>query len=164
MRKFASLESHNFLKQCTFRKDHYDGKNALYRLSAVVDIQTTGNCLIESVQKLTEKLKSLTVVPSEVVVFQERIEIHWYTKGYQMVLNREQYLELLESYLSFIKGIDEFEAKFLDRCLIEDPDRTVWGVPNEIINFKPKFNPECFGLDGNKVKVLFLTEKLEMIA
>jgi len=164
MRKFTSLEMNSFLKQCTFRKDHYDGKNALYRLSAIVDVQSTANSLIETVQKLTIKLNTLTVVPSEVVVFPDRVEIHWYTKGYQMALNREQYLELLESYLSFIKEIDEFEVKFLDRCLIEDPDRTVWGAPNEIINFKPKFNPDCFGLEGNKIKVLFLTEKLEMIA
>lgn len=161
MEKGLNYVKHNMLKECIIRKDHYDGQNALYRLSAVIYLRSNENGI--KVQHLIENSKGWKVPPSEMVVFSERIEIHWYTIGYQMILNHEQYLELIRDYIIFLNSIDDLNISFLERCLIESPDCTVWGVPNEIINFKPGFNSKCFGLGGLEINVVFLTERLESV-
>ena len=117
------------------RKDHYDGMNALYRLSAVID------------KDLLEK---------EI--------IHWYAKEYQMVMNQNQYLKLIIQFLLFLSNTQYKNIQFLKRCLMESPDRTMWGAPNEMINYSPTFSSTSFGLEGEKIKVLILNEKVEAVA
>lgn len=154
----------NILDYRLLRKDHYDGMNALYRFSAVIDIKCRENSMPNEIIKMLRTLKSLDVVPNEVVVFSNRIEIHWYPKGYQMVLSYKQYLEIVRNFISYINRLDDYDLKFLKRCLTEDPDRTVWGVPNEFINFKPNFNSNCFGSLGNEIKIIFLQQRMEGVA
>lgn len=63
--------THYLLKKYTFRKDHYDGINALYRLSAVMSLESTSNesSITEQIQQLILKVKTWSVVPNEIVVF-----------------------------------------------------------------------------------------------
>lgn len=158
--------THYLLKKYTFRKDHYDGINALYRLSAVMSLESTSNesSITEQIQQLILKVKTWSVVPNEIVVFPNRAELHWYTIGFQMSMNQEQYLNLIQQFLSFLNNIPEMDVQFLERCLIEDPERLVWSVPNQMINFLPEFTSECFGSKGQEIKVLILNERLEVVA
>jgi hypothetical protein len=156
------MNTHNncHIKKHYFRKDHYDGKNALYRLSAKIETERKEMNIIQLITKLSD----LTVVPNEIVVFPEKIELHWYPNGYQMVLDYGQYLALILDYIAFIERIEELKISFLKRCLLEDPDRTVWGVPNEVINFAPTFSSDCFGLVDADINILYMQERLECTA
>ncbi|MGP4107938.1 hypothetical protein [Virgibacillus sp. L01] len=150
----------------SIRKDHHDGVNALYRMSAVMntDIDPGALSQTERIQRLMDTVGSWSVVPSEIVVFTGRVELHWYTKGFQMVMKREQYLSLIQQFQAFLSYTKTINLKFLERCLIEDPIRSVWPVPNQLVNFSPQFTSECFGLDEQEIKVLILNERLEVVA
>lgn len=148
------------------RKDHYDGMNALYRLSAVIDKDLLEKEMSQQRQlyELLQSIKTWSVVPNEIVNFNDRIEIHWYAKEYQMVMNQNQYLKLIIQFLLFLSNTQYKNIQFLKRCLMESPDRTVWGTPNEMINYSPTFSSTSFGLEGEKIKVLILNEKVEAVA
>lgn len=148
------------------RKDHYDGMNALYRLSAVIDKDLLEKEMTQQRQlyELLQSIKTWSVVPNEIVIFNDRIEIHWYAKEYQMVMNQNQYLKLIIQFLLFLSNTQYKNIQFLKRCLMESPDRTMWGAPNEMINYSPTFSSTSFGLEGEKIKVLILNEKVEAVA
>ncbi|MEG8979324.1 hypothetical protein U8Y98_21710 [Priestia megaterium] len=153
--KYVSLE------KCILRKDHYNGDNALNRFSAVMFLES-GLYSWKSKKKIRElnkAAKKWPVPPCEIMLFPNKVEIHWYAKSFQMVLTKEQYVVLIKDFIYFIAKIQGFNLKFLKRCLIEEPNRTVLAVPNEMINFKPCFNSACFGSDENKSRV-FLLEKI----
>ncbi|MCM3411128.1 MULTISPECIES: hypothetical protein [Bacillaceae] len=153
------------LKSSPIREDHYDGINALYRLSAVIEKDSLGEkvSLGKQLYELLQNIETWSVVPNEIVVFPDRIEIHWYAKEFQMVMTRSQYLKLIIQFLFFLSNAQS-NIQFLKRCLMESPDRTVWGAPNEMINYSPTFSSTSFGLEGEKIKVLILNEKVEAVA
>lgn len=153
------------LKSSPMREDHYDGVNALFRLSAVIDKDPLkGKGQKRQLYELLQNIKTWSVVPNEIVVFTDRIEIHWYAKEYQMVMNQNQYLKLIIQFLFFLSNTQYKNIQFLKRCLMESPDRTVWGAPSGLINYSPVFSSESFGLVGEKIKVLILNEKVEAVA
>ncbi|WP_112182537.1 hypothetical protein [Paraliobacillus zengyii] len=157
---------HKRLKKFTMRKDHYDGQNALNRFSAEVslDNRLDTQSLNKMVNNLVWDSKKWMVSPDEIIIFTNRIEIHWYAKAFQMVVTQEQYLELIQEFISFIKNIQNFKLTFLERCLIEDPNRLVWSAPNEVIQFNTSFCTSCFCLNEHETRVLFLNERLEGVA
>jgi hypothetical protein len=142
------------------RQDHYDGQSALYRLSAKMNLENriTNVSKENMVNKLINSSSKWSVIPNELVLFSDTMEIHWYAKEYQMVSNRKEYTLLIQNFLDFIHGIPDVEILFLDRCLTEDPDRSMWSVPNELVNFNPKFNSDCFGSKDGDINVLDLCE------
>ena len=88
------------------RSDHYDGVNAIYRLPACVKIpKGTGVDGVErQLQKLIKDLSELSVRPNRIFIHDDMIEIDWYPKGYQMVMNRGQYAGLL---LEFAESLNK---------------------------------------------------------
>lgn len=163
MKKYCVPNYVNYLSGFKgIRKDHYDGENALFRFSAVIYKGNSTEKLFEKqqLQLLLKELEIMSVVPNEIIIFTNRIEIHWYPKGHQMVMNLNQYLGLISQFILYIRDIPIRGIQFLERCLLEDPDRTVWGLPNELINFSPCFDSGCFGLtDSQTIKVLKINGK-----
>ncbi len=92
----------------------------------------------------------------ELLIFTNRLEIHWFAKAYQMIVTQE--------CISFIKNIQNFKLKFLERCLIKDHNRMFWSASNEVIQFNTSFSTSCFCLNEHETRFLILNEVLEEVA
>jgi len=134
------------------RSDHYAGINAIYRLPACVKIPdgTCGDGLERLLQKLVKDLSNLSVRPNRIYIHDDMIEIDWYPKGYQMVMNRGQYVGLLLEFAEFLNKAPIQDLIIQKGFFDDDPEETVRSVSNEIINFFPEFNSSCFGLNDNE--------------
>lgn len=86
------------------RSDHYDGVNAIYRLAACVPIPkgTSSDGIRRQIKKLLKDLKRLVVLPNRINIHDDMIEIDFYPKGYQMVMNQGQYIGLLIEFADFL--------------------------------------------------------------
>ncbi|ATO26990.1 hypothetical protein RA13_02320 [Bacillus atrophaeus] len=134
------------------RSDHYDGINAIYRLPAFVRIPE-GNCgdgLERLLQKLVKDLSDLSVRPNRIFIHDDMIEIDWYTKGYQMVMNRGQYVGLLLEFAEFLNKAPIHGLLIQYGYFGDDPEDSVRSVSNDMVNFFPEFNSSCFGLKDNE--------------
>jgi hypothetical protein len=134
------------------RSDHYDGINAIYRLPASVRIPegTCGDGLERLLKKLIKDLSELGVRPNRIYIHDDRIEIDWYPKGYQMVMNRGQYVGLLLEFAEFLNKSPIQELLIQDGYFGDDPEDSVRSVSNDMVNFFPEFNSSCFGLKDNE--------------
>lgn len=134
------------------RSDHYDGINAIYRLPACVKIPegTCGDGLERLLQKLVKDLSNLSVRPNRIFIHDDLIEIDWYTKGYQMVMNRGQYVGLLLEFAEFLNKAPIQNLLIQDGYFGDDPEDSVRSVSNDMVNFFPEFNSSCFGLRDNE--------------
>ncbi|MDR4316647.1 Uncharacterised protein [Niallia circulans] len=134
------------------RSDHYDGINAIYRLPACVKIPegTCENGLERQLQKLIKDLSELSVRPNRIYIHDDMIEIDWYPKGYQMVMNRGQYVGLLLEFAEFLNKVPIQDLLIQDGYFGDDPEDSVRSVSNDMVNFFPEFNSNCFGLRDNE--------------
>jgi hypothetical protein len=141
------------------RSDHYDGINAIYRLPACVKIPdgTCGDGLKRQLQKLIKDLSKLSVRPNRIYIHDDMIEIDWYPKGYQMVMNRGQYAGLLLEYAEFLNKAPIRDLFIQDGYFGDDPEDSVRSVSNDLVNFFPEFNSKCFGAtDSEPIEVIDL--------
>jgi hypothetical protein len=134
------------------RTDHYDGINALYRVAAYVPIPmgSSPDGIERQVKKLIKDLDQLSVRPNQIFIFDNKIEIVWYAKDYQMVMNRGQYLGLVFEFVDFLNNAPIQDIYLQSAFFSDDPDDSVKGVSNDMINFFPEFNQDCFGADPNE--------------
>jgi hypothetical protein len=142
------------------REDHFDGVNAIYRLAAYIELDENlskdGFC--RQLQYLNRELSKLSVRPNSVYIFDNMIVINWYTRGFQMVMNRGQYAGLVLQFAKFLDTCHLKGLKILDECFNDDPEDAVKSVPNEDINFFPEFNEKCFG-SNEPIEIVCFNEK-----
>ncbi|WP_440614950.1 hypothetical protein [Bacillus subtilis] len=139
------------------RSDHYDGVNAIYRLPAYVKIPE-GTCedgLERQLQKLIKDLSELSVKPNRIYIYDDKLEIDWYPKGYQMVMSRGQYAGLLLEFAEFLNNAPIPDLYIQDGYFGDDPEDSVRAVSNDMVNFFPEFNSRCFGLKENESMDIF---------
>lgn len=134
------------------RSDHYDGINAIYRLPACVKIPegTCGDGLERFIQKLIKDLSEMSVRPNRIYIHDDMIEIDWYPKGYQMVMNRGQYAGLLLVYAEFLNKAPIRDLFIQEGYFGDDPEDSVRSVSNDSVNFFPEFNSKCFGATNSE--------------
>lgn len=140
------------------RTDHYDGVNAIYRLSAYAKIpeRTCKDGFERQLQKIMKDLSSLSVCPNRIYVQDDKLEIDWYPKGYQMVMNRGQYVGLLLEFAEFLNKANMWDLVIQDGFFDDDPEESVKSVGNDMINFFPEFNSDCFGLrNNNSIEIMY---------
>ncbi|MEI2446060.1 hypothetical protein [Priestia megaterium] len=140
------------------RHDHYDGVNAIYRLSAYAKIpeSTCKDGFERQLQKIMKNLSSLSVYPNRIYVQDDKLEIDWYPKGYQMVMNRGQYAGLLLEFAEFLNKANMRDLVIQDGFFGDDPEESVKSMSNDMINFFPEFNSDCFGLrDNNSIEIMY---------
>lgn len=142
------------------RSDHYDGENAIYRLAASVPIpkESCPDGLRRQIKKLLKGLELLEVRANRINIHDNFIEIEWYTKGYQMVMNRGQYVGLLLEFAEFLNKAQIEDLTIMETFSNDDPENTVRSVSNDLVNFFPEFNSTCFGaMDREPIEVMNLT-------
>jgi hypothetical protein len=129
------------------RSDHYDGVNAIYRLAGCIKL--SGSITLKQLENHVNKLAILPVRPNRCFVHDNILEIEWHPKGFQMVMNQEQYKDLI---LEFVEFLDEAPLPLLVQqgFLQDDPEASVKSVSNDLVNFYPKFNQNCFGSDNEE--------------
>ncbi|HDR7314291.1 hypothetical protein MXL46_19040 [Heyndrickxia sporothermodurans] len=136
------------------RSDHYDGVNAIYRLSACVSIPkgTSNDGVERQVKKVTKDLAKLSVRPNRIFIHDNMIEIDWYPKAYryQMVMNRGQYVGLLLEFAEFLNKAPIQDLYIQDGFFDDDPEDSVRSVDNDLVNFFPEFNSKCFGAEDKE--------------
>ncbi|MFK9091714.1 hypothetical protein [Bacillus salipaludis] len=145
------------------RSDHFDGINAIYRLVAYVPILlgVSVDGIRRQAQKLIKDIDQLSVRPNQIFIFDNMIEIVWYAKDYQMVMNRGQYLGLVFEFVEFLNNASIQDLYIKSGFFSDDPDDSVKCVSNDMINFFPEFNQECFGAGWNEpIKIVNLNRNL----
>jgi hypothetical protein len=134
------------------RSDHYDGINAIYRFPARVKIPegTSADGLNRQLQKLIKDLSKLSVRPNRINIHDDMLEIDWYPKGYQMVMNRGQYAGLLLEFAEFLNKAPIRNLLIQEFYFGDDPEDSVRSVSNDMVNFFPEFNAACFGSEDKE--------------
>ncbi|WP_394219123.1 hypothetical protein [Halobacillus trueperi] len=129
------------------RDDHYDGIHALYRLAAYVPKEKNISSidLQMKLSTLISQLSNLDVRPNAIHISESMFEIIWYTKDFQMVMSRGQYAGLVMDFSLFLKNSLIQDIYIHDGCFDDDPDSDVRMVSNDLVNFFPQFNHQCFG-------------------
>jgi len=143
----------------SFREEHYDGENGLYRLSARIplDPKSTALRVIEYSHYVIGKLYQLSVIPSRMFIYDDKFEIDWVANGYQVVSSKAQYMDLILHFAHFLEknkleNID-IQTGFIDDC----PGGNIHEISINEINFSPQFNKECFGSKGT-IEVICIEE------
>lgn len=134
------------------RNDHYDGVNAIYRLAAYVPVPEgcSPDGIRRQIKKLIKELNKLEVRPNRLNIYEDMIEIDYYPKGYQMVMNRGQYAGLQLESAEFLNKAPILDLFFQDGFFGDDPEDSVRSVSNDKVNFFPEFNSACFGAEDNE--------------
>ncbi|SHN33738.1 hypothetical protein [Gracilibacillus kekensis] len=134
------------------REDHYDGINAIYRLAACVPIQkdSSPHGIRRQLRRLIKDLLKLDVKPNRIFVHDDKLEISYYPKRFQMVMTRGQYTGLQLEFAEFLNKSSIRDLMIHDGCYRDDPEYSVKAVNNELINFYPEFNSQCFGARENE--------------
>ncbi|MCO4852442.1 hypothetical protein [Bacillus vallismortis] len=139
------------------RSDHYDGVNAIYRLSAYLEMDDSNleEDYAEYLERNIESLAKLSVRPNRIYICDSKFEIDWYPKGFQMVLTRGQYAGLLLEFEEFLNNIQFPNIYINNGSFGDDPKEIVRSVNNDMVNFFPEFNSRCFGLNENESMDIF---------
>lgn len=147
------------------REDHYDGVNAIYRLAAVVPIpnDTSPDGVRRQLKRLVKDLSTQKVRANRIYVYEQRLNIDFYPKGFQMVMTRGQYAGLQLEFAEFLNQTGIREIVIQDGCYADDPEDSVRTVSNDEVNFFPEFNSKCFGAkEGDSIEILnFSSIKLD---
>ncbi|MDF9506475.1 hypothetical protein P5808_13845 [Bacillus cereus] len=139
------------------REDHFDGVNTLYRLGAILELDSSmsQDGLERYLKKLKKQLEELSICPNRILISGNHVEIDWYPKGYQMVMNRGQYAGLFLEFAKYLNECPIQNIRIGDGCVDDDPDDLVKSALNGEINFFPEFNEKCFGIqDGESIEIL----------
>lgn len=85
------------------RPDHYDGINAIYRLTAFIELddKLSQDGFEKQLKKLVKDASKLEVRSHSITVHDDMFEINWFPRGYQMVMNRGQYAGLVPEFAKF---------------------------------------------------------------
>ncbi|MED3602906.1 hypothetical protein P4472_13595 [Bacillus subtilis] len=104
------------------RNDHYDGVNAIYRLAAYVPVPEgcSPDGIRRQIKKLIKELNKLEVRPNRLNIYEDMIEIDYYPKGYQMVMNRGQYAGLQLEFAEFRNKAPILDLFFQDGFFRDD--------------------------------------------
>ena len=88
------------------REDHYNGANALYRLSAIVPISSNISTVevYRQLNELINQLSTLKVKANRVLIKNHEFEIDFYPKGFQMVMSNGQYAGLQLEFAEFLNN------------------------------------------------------------
>jgi hypothetical protein len=134
------------------REDHCDGGNAIYRLAAFVDLDLTMSLdgLKRYLKKLTKQLSGLSTRPNVILIMDNMIEISWYAKEFQVVMNRGQYAGLALQFAKFLNESRIENIRIQEGCFNDDPEADVKKASDKEVNFFPEFNNECFGANPNE--------------
>ncbi|OEH56402.1 hypothetical protein AQ616_02470 [Oceanobacillus sp. E9] len=138
------------------RSDHYDGVNGIYRFSAYLEIDDgdSEENYAKYLERVSEILSKLSVRPNRIYVCDNKFEIDWYPKGFQIVMTREQYLQLMLEFAAFLNDTEIPNFYINDGSFGDDPEEPVRSV-NNTVNFLPKFNSRCFGLKKSETVDIF---------
>ena len=107
----------------------------------------------------------MDVKANRIFIHDGKIEIDFYPKGFQMVMSRGQYAGLVFEFAEFLNNSSIQNLYIQSRFFLDDPDDSVKGVSNDMINFFPEFNQDCFGSNPNEpIKIININPILESIA
>lgn len=133
--------------------DHYDGEHSLYRLAAYVPINQFVPYFYDSpeLEYILTYLSTLPVRPHRIFVDGAGgVEVDWFANDALVVTSKAQYVQLIMEFQMFLQTYSSsfFTLEMQEGIFSDDPNERITGYPSEELNFKPKFNAECFGNDG----------------
>ncbi|MGD6960064.1 hypothetical protein ACQCWA_20860 [Rossellomorea aquimaris] len=139
------------------RSDHYDGVNAIYRLSAYLEMDDgdSEEDYAKYLERVIEILSKLSVRPNRIYVCDNKFEMDWYPKGFQMVMTRGQFSGLMLEFAEFLNNTQIPNFYINEGSFGDDPEETVRSDNNNMVNFFPRFNSRYFGLKENKTMDIF---------
>lgn len=146
------------LMNADISKEHYDGEHSLYRLAAYVCINRSVPNFYDSPEYkyILAYLSDLPVKPYRIFVDDTGgVAIDWFANGSLVVTSKAQYVQLIMEFQMFLQNHSSafFTFEMQEGIFHDDPNERITSFPSEKLNFKPKFNAECFG-SNNKIEVI----------
>lgn len=115
----------------------YTMEQLLFRLSIKIPNQ--------NINEVIDKLKRLSIVPSAIFKTSCGLIVEWWTMRYQVILDYNNYIKLIEEFLEYVDSIGFNEWIFDTGCLSDS-------LPVEYDNLEviinPRFTVENFNNTG----------------
>lgn len=141
------------LMNADISKEHYDGEHSLYRLAAYLPINQFVPNFYDSpeLEYILTYLSNLPIKPYRIFVDGAGdVAIDWFANDALVVTSKAQYVQLIMEFQMFLQNYSSpfFTLEMQEGIFSDDPNERITSYPSEELNFKPKFNAECFGCDG----------------
>lgn len=141
------------LMNTDIRTDYYNGEYSLYRFAARINLNKFVPYFYDSpeLKYILNYLSNLPVKPHRIFVdFTGSIDIDWFANNALVVTSKAQYVQLIMEFQLFLQTYSSpfFSFELQEGMFSDDPNERITSYPSEELNFKPKFNAECFGCDG----------------
>lgn len=120
------------------RKDHYDGKNSIFKIGILVKITY-------NIEQILDTLDKISIVPTRVFVEKNRCHVDWGAQRPVVVTNLVDYLNLVYEFIDYVDtlGLGEWEVSI---GMFQDDPHYIGR--NKIKNSKPRFNEKNFNTIG----------------
>lgn len=133
--------------------DVYDGEHSINCFTAMVHLNTDLVAIrnIDEVNYILKYFTKLPVKPTEIRIYGDvgYIEIDWISNGYPVVNSKAEYIELVMEFKLFLRKFKSpfFNIHISDSFYFFNGAKSIKGISENVINFTPRFNQECFGSD-----------------
>ncbi len=128
------------------REDQYNGESVLTRLAIGILYKTD-----TEKENIVNLLKNIHIKP-EFIILEERksrINVWWFSQQNNVIMNKEQYLRLLDEFIDFV---DELNIRdwFIEVGMFGDDtiELNYHSEENLEVVINPSFNRKNFGLNG----------------
>ncbi|MFR9289291.1 MAG: hypothetical protein ACLVL6_05975 [Clostridium paraputrificum] len=128
------------------REDQYNGESVLMRLA--ISILYKSDSERENIVKV---LKNIDIKPEFIILedSKSKINVWWFSQRNNVIMNKEQYLRLLDEFIDFVDGLNISEW-IIDVGMFGDDTTELNYQVNENVEIiiNPSFNRKNFGLNG----------------
>lgn len=136
-------------------EDVLNGRQTLCRLSVEIPIS-------DNISEIIKMLKSISIRPEKLYIEKNICSIDWWTQKNLVILDKKNYLRLLDEFLSYIETLGFDKYRFQSGCLqdiLPNLDYDVYVNSNVVIN--PKFTKDNFDYTGEiEISELECTEDM----
>ncbi|MEY8001924.1 hypothetical protein AB8U03_17370 [Clostridium sp. Mt-5] len=134
------------------RKNHYGLKNSVYKFLGIIKVKNFSKKRFDEILKsIIKEVYKIPMIPLEIFIFSNSIEVKWIANNFQIIDCGEKYLKLS---LQFVKNLDYVNIKDLEvntGSFLDDPKKLDKKMKDKF-NYNPKFNKLC--LKMKKIKKL----------
>ncbi|MGG7179258.1 hypothetical protein ACQPU1_16935 [Clostridium paraputrificum] len=128
------------------REDQYNGENVIMRLAIIISYKSDTER-----EDIVHVLKNIDTKP-ELIILEYRksiINVWWFSQQNNVIMNKEQYLRLLDEFIDFVDGLNLREW-FIEVGMFGDDTigLNYHSEENLEVVINPSFNRKNFGLSG----------------
>lgn len=128
------------------RGDQYNGENVLMRLAIYIYYKSD-----KEGEDIVSLLKNIEIKP-EFIILEEsksKINVSWFSQQNNVIMNKEQYLRVLDEFIDFVDGLNISEWVIDIGMFGDDTTKLNYHMEENLdVVINPSFNRKNFGLNG----------------